>query len=438
LKQTLEMLLSPRLFQMLNVLSLPYIDLVAQISKESEENPVLEVQRQDEYVEFMRYLCSDKKIKKEIDFAELPGLENLGNVKKTLEEYLLEQLELEDLDERDFKVAKIIIENIDDFGYVINYPRLRDKIMAKFSISRPTVDKILKIVQTFEPDGVGACDLKECLLIQLAEHNFENKALQEIMGQAIEKHLEDLASENFDRVAQSLKISVAGVRQIAGFIKNNLHPNPASSFSDEIKHVIPSFAIEESANGFKLINLETNYGPKISVSKQYLKMLDDPKADQKTKEFIKEKLKNAKNLIEDYAKRSETLEKIARKIVGVQEKFLKQGITWLIPLHQKSLADEFGLHPSTISRTVSAKYIQTPQGLFPLKFLCPRGPKGLTVPRTKALLLQIIDEENKKEPLSDSQLTEKMKGYGAKIDRRTVAYYRKELNIPIAENRLNK
>jgi len=117
---------------------------------------------------------------------------------------------------------------------------------------------------------------------------------------------------------------------------------------------------------------------------------------------------------------------------------LTRGITWLRPLAQKDLADEFGLHPSTISRTVTQKYIQTPQGLFPLKFLCPRGPKGLTVARIKAMLVDIVKKENKGSPLNDSQITKIMKEQGAKIDRRTVAYYRKELKIPTASERIAK
>jgi RNA polymerase sigma-54 factor len=439
LKQTLELLLSPRMLQMLKILSIPYMELVEHIVKEAEENPTLEVERQDEYIEYIRYLASNKNTKKETDFSELPGLENLGNVEKTLEEHLLEQLELEDLEELHSNVAKMIIENIDDFGYVINYPRLREKIMKKHSISRPTVDKILKIVQTFEPEGVGARDLKECLQIQIREHNFENDALQNILTRAVDKHLEDISEERFDIVAKALGINQTGVTEIANFIKINLHPNPAAAFGGEKRHVIPSFAVEEGEEGekrYKVINLETRYGPKINISNQYLKMFDDPKTDAKTKEYLKEKLKNAKLLLEAFSKRSETMEKIVRKIVETQEQFLKQGVTWLSPLAQKDLANEFGVHPSTISRSIAEKYIQTPQGLYPLRILCPRGPRGMTVARTKAILAEIISNEDTKNPYSDSQLTEEMNKTGSKIDRRTVAYYRKELKIPAATERI--
>jgi RNA polymerase sigma-54 factor len=437
-KQTLELLLAPRMLQMLKVLSLPYPELVENITKQAEENPVLEVERQDHYVEFIRYLTSDKKIRKEADFSEMPGLENIGNVEKDLESHLLEQLDLEDLEPGQYEMAKMIIQNIDDFGYVINYPRLRDKLMAQFSVSRPTVDKVLKIVQTFEPEGVGARDLKECLLIQVREFNFENEALQKILKQVVEKHLEDIGKKDFAKVSQALGIPETGVAEVANFLKINLNPNPGSSFGGETRHVIPSFAVERTDKGFKLVNLETKYGPVINLSARYLKMFEDPKTDAKTKEFLKEKIKIAKNLIEDFSKRSETLEKIARRITGTQADFLEKGVTWLCPLTQKSLADEFGLHPSTISRTVTQKYIQTPQGLFPLKFMCPRGTRGFTAIRLKAMLAEIIEAEDKQKPLSDSQLTAALKERGAKIDRRTVAYYRKELKIPAASERTKK
>jgi RNA polymerase sigma-54 factor len=435
LKQTLELLLSPRMLQMLKVLSLPYAELVENISQEAEENVMLEVERKDEYVEFIKYLTSDKKIKKEADFSELPGLENLGNVEKSLEEYLLEQLDLEDLDPPEYDIAKIIIENIDDLGYVINYPRLREKIMQQFSLSRPTVDKVLKVIQGFDPEGVGSRDLKECLLIQIRQYNFENPALQQVLTKAVENHLEDLSKQDFNKVSCALGIPESGVAEVANFIKNNLNPNPGASFGAAAKHVIPSFAVEKTDKGFKLVSLEQRYGPKINLSTNYLKMLDDPKTDEKTKEFLKEKLKSAKNLIEAFFKRSETLEKIVRKIIETQEEFLNKGILWLRPLTQISLAQEFGLHPSTISRTVTEKYIQTPQGLFPLKFLCPRGPRGLTVVKTKALLNEIIKNEDKSKPLADAQIAVTMGRYGAKIDRRTVAYYRKQLGIAPSKER---
>lgn len=436
--QTLNLLLAPRMLQMLKVLSLPYLEMIDQVCREAEENPVLEVERRDEYVEFLRYITSDKKIRKEADFEELPGLENFGRVEQTLEAYLLEQLELADIDETYREIGKELIGNLDDQGYLLAYPALREKIMEKYKFSRPTVDKVLKIVQGFEPEGVGARDLKECLLLQVEAYNFESDELQALLSKAIEKNLDDIGQGNHKKVAAALGVAESGVQEIADFIKNNLNPYPGASFGGAARQVIPSFAVEPAAKGYTVINLEAKYGPIIRLSPDYLRMLEDPKTDAKTKEFLREKVKRAKELLEDFSKRSETLEKIVRKIIGTQQEFLEKGLIWLIPLSQKSLADEFGLHPSTISRAVAEKYIQTPQGLYPLKLLCPRGPKGLTAARIKALIVEIIKGEDKHDPLTDEKITESLVGRGADLDRRTVAYYRGELKLPAASERIKK
>lgn len=438
IKQTLDLLLAPRLLQMLKVLSLPYLEMVDQICTEAEENPVFEVERRDEYVEFLRYLTSDRKIKKEADFEELPGLENFGRVEKTLEEHLFEQLEFEDIDETYKEIGKEIIGNIDDQGYLLAYPELRERIMAKFKLSRPTVDKVLKIIQSFEPDGVGARDLKECLLIQIEGYNFESDELQAVLKRAIKDHLTAISAGDHAQVAAALGLPENGVREIADFIKKNLNPYPGADYGGQARQVIPSFAVEKGDKGYFMINLETRYGPVIRLSADYLKMMEDPKTDAKTVEFLKEKVKRAKELLEDFSKRSETLEKIVRKIIDSQRDFLDRGVTWLAPLPQKRLADEFGLHPSTISRAVAEKYIQTPQGLYPLKFLCPRGPKGMTAARTKALIAEIIRGEDQSAPLTDEQITERLRQSGSRIERRTVAYYRGELKLPTATERAKR
>jgi len=435
LKQTLELLLSPRLLQMLNILHLPYCDLVAQIDKEAEENVMLEVERHDELIEFLNYLTSDKKIRKEADFSEMPGLENVRREEKSLPEHLLDQLELEELEPQHNEIAKDIIGGIDPQGYLLDYPRLREEIMKKHDVSRPTVDKILKIVQGFEPEGIGARDLKECLLIQIKAYDFENEELESLLEKAVKGHLEDIEQQNFKKMADALGIPESGAKEVANYIKNNLNPYPGANFGGATRQVIPSFAVEKGDKGYTVVSLETRYGPTLNISKQYLKMMEDPKTDEKTKEFLREKFKKAKELIEDFSKRSETLAKIVRRIVDSQGDFLVKGKSWLRPLTQKSLADEFGLHPSTISRAVAEKYVQTPQGLFPLKFLCPRGPKGLTAARLKAMLAETIDREDKNNPLTDEQLTSILKERGAAIDRRTVAYYRKELKIKTAMER---
>jgi RNA polymerase sigma-54 factor len=247
--------------------------------------------------------------------------------------------------------------------------------------------------------------------------------------------LGDLEKKDYAKISGALGIPESGVKEIADFIKNNLNPYPGAAFGGTACHIIPSFAVEETNNGYKFVNLENKYGPIINLSVHYLKMLEDPKTDAKTKEFLKEKVKRARDLIEDYKKRGETLEKIARKIIEGQKEFLSKGPIWLVPLSQKSLAEEFGLHASTISRTVASKFVQTPQGLFPLKYLCPRGPKGVTTARLKVMIKEIIDNENRAEALTDEQITKLINDRGIAIDRRTTAHYRKGLDIGTALDR---
>ena len=417
------------------MLNLSYPDFVEKVALTAEENVMLDVERRDEYVEFIRYLSSDRKIRREADFESMPGLENITAESKTLEGFLFEQLELEKLDENYYKIIKILIENLDDFGFLPNYSEIRDKIIQELKLSRPTVDKALKLLQRFEPEGVGARDLKECLLIQVEEHNFDNDLLKKVIQLAISHHLEEIGRGDFAAISKALAIPENGVVEIAAFIKKNLNGNPASAFGKDAQKVIPSFSVEKTDKGYQLVNLETRYGPNLSLSKQYLAMLDDPKTDQKTREFLRLKFMEAKSLIEDITRRSETLERIARKIVETQKDFLDRGGIWLIPLPQVRLADEFGLHPSTISRAVSQKFIQTPQGLLPLKVLCPRGPKGVTIPRMKAMLLEIVKNEDHAHPMSDMEICRRMNDGGAAISRRTVAFYRKELNLPSFESR---
>jgi len=435
LSQSLDLYLAPRVIQMLKILNLPYLELVHEIVKESEDNVMLEVERQDEYVAMLQYLTSDKKIKNETDFSELPGLKNFARVDKNLEDFLLEQVENSELEDKNALIAKELIANIDDHGYLVGYPLLRDKIMQDFDVSRPTVDKVLKVIQQFEPEGVAARDLKECLLIQVAAYDFDHEQLRHILQQFIENHLTDLEQAQYQKIATALGLDEKGVKEIANFIHNNLNPYPGANFGGESRMVIPSFAIDQTAKGFVVTNLEKRYGPSITISRTYQKMLEDPKTDAKTKNFLKERLKRAKELLEDFQKRGETLEKIVRKIIDSQQAFLKQGLIWLQPLTQKSLADEFGLHPSTISRAVAEKYIQTPQGLFPLKLLCPRGPKGATVAKTKSLIVELIKNEAGHDPLTDEQLTLQLQERGIQITRRTVAFYRQELKLGPAGDR---
>lgn len=434
LAQELQLQLSPRMLQTLKILHLNYHELVDRISQEAEENVTLEVERKDTLLEYVRYLTSGRSTSGERDFQELEEMQ-IAAPKKSLHEYLHEQLALEALPKKQAEIGASLIEAMDDRGYINEYQLRKDEINHKLKVSGPTIDKVLKIVQTFEPDGVGARTVKECLLIQVREHEFQNEALEEVITRAIREHLEDLGAKRYDKVASKLDIPREGVDQIAQFIRTNLNPNPGAAFQKDAPPVIPSFELVEESGKFEIINLEKRYGPLLRLSPQYIKMLEDPGTDAKTREFLKEKITKAKTLMEDLERRYETMEKVTAIISETQQPFFERGPIWLKPLLQQEIAEQVGVHPSTISRTVSQKFLQAKSSVFPVKFLCPRRSKGASPPRIQGLIQQIVDREETNGKLSDHQITELLHKEGITIKRRTVAAYRKRLQIPSSYNR---
>jgi len=425
IEQALQLHLSPRVIAMLRIFQLSYTDLVAEVEKAAEENPMVEIDRPDVLAEYLRYLGSDRKLRKQVDFTEYPGMETIKDVSRDLTSHLMEQLKLEDLDETSYKIGELLIGRLESSGYMKDYEKVKAEIVDWFKVKDSQVDEILKIVQAFEPEGVGARDLKECLLIQIKEYNFENIELEELLEQIVSKHLEELGQKNYKAIAQLLKISEDGAAEAANFIRSNLNPNPAASFAEEAKHVVPSFIMEDD----KLINLEEKYGPKIKISVEYERMLKNKTTDAETVKYLKEKYEKAKELIENMERRGETLLKIMNIITDKQKRFLEKGAVLLEPLMQKDLAEMLGVHPSTISRAIAEKYIQTARGLFPVKYLCPRELSGFTHARIKAMILDLTANEDKRHPLTDDDLRDRLQKEGVKIERRTIATYRKEIGI---------
>jgi len=436
--QTLQLHLSPRLLNMLRVLNLPYVEMVAEIEQASEENPFVEIEKHDSLTEYIRYLDSGKKARKDVDFKEYPGLENIKNSKKNLKDFLLEQLSLVEIEENLIEIIKAIIDEIDENGYIKNYDDVKKSIIEEQQASEADIDKALELVQTFEPEGVGARNIKECLLIQIREFGFENEKLRTVIESAVQNHLEAMAKNDLKKVAEALAIGEDGVHYIMDFIKKNLNPHPTSNFSHEEQHVIPSFSVEIKEGQLKAVNLEEAYGPKVVISKEYKKMLQDPKTDAETVKFLKEKLEKAKGLLEDLKKRGDTSQAIMDIVIKIQRGFFEKGAAYLFPLEQKYLAEELGLHPSTISRAVANKYVQTEKGLIPLKFLCQREFKGTSPAAIKTKILEMINKEDKNDPLNDETIKDALIREGIKIERRTVSAYRKQLGLDSSENRINK
>jgi RNA polymerase sigma-54 factor len=427
LSQQLKLMLNPRMLQLLKTLHLPYQDLLESINKEAAENPALEISRQDELLNYARTLSrgGERSLAGYDDSRPDKELKARG---PTLREHLLQQARLENFDEADLRVAELLIDAIDERGYITDYKAVREQIVAAGGATKNHVEQVLGVIQTFEPDGVGARSLKECLLIQIREYNFENAALQQVISDAVKYHLDDLAKKDFAAVAEDLDIELDGAKFIADFIEKNLNPLPGNAFkSDEqTQTIIPSFIIKRAdGGGFTVLNLEADKGPRLNINNQYLQMLDDPATDAKTKEYLRGRLAAAKIFIENIEKRYQTIQNIVDIIVQTQTDFLANGYYWLKPLQQDTLAQNVGVHPSTISRAVSTKYAETPQGLYPLKYLCPRNFKGYTAMQIKGMLLKIIREQPQ---LSDQKIADLLRERrGIPIKRRTIAKYRTDL-----------
>ena len=434
----LEITLSPRQIQMLKTLQLTYQELLENMREESESNVFLEIEKEDRLIEYLRALGPNKKTRGKIDSEEFPGMDNLKETRETLEESLKQQASLEELSSPLDGILNQLIENVDDNGYLIAYDKLKTELIQKFKVNEATIDEMLEVLQSFDPDGVGARTLKECLMLQVNNYQFDNPALEQVVLKCIDEHLEELADQAFVKISESMGITEEGVRHIALFVKENLTPYPGARFGEATGEVIPSFSLDESNEGVKITNLEETYGPKVGISNQYLKMLEDPKTDAPTIDFLRDKLRSAKDTIENYQNRQNMINKMIKLIVAEQEVFVSKGKAWLKPLLQKELAEQLGVHPSTVSRALSGKFVQTPQGLFPIKFLCARGHSGHSSHHLKARLVALVAAEDKSNPLTDEQISDIFSTENIGLGRRTVASYRQHLGIGNVKERTRK
>jgi RNA polymerase sigma-54 factor len=436
ISQTIELLLSPRMIQMLKMLNMSYMDMVEEINQKSEENVMLEIEKHDRLFEYIKTISTERIPKKDISGEELPGVEALAETSDNLFDHLIKQLDLLDVDEKERSIAESLIGELDEKGYLSNYKETKKEIVGHLNVNGADVDAALEIVQSLEPEGVGARDLKECLLIQIREYNFESPELEGLLIKAVSDHLDGLANKEYGPIARALKINEDGVAKIAEYIKNNLTPTPGHKYADKSPCIIPSFFIKKENDKYAAVNLERTYGPVLKISPQYQKMLNDPKTDKESIEFLKKKLSDAKDFLDTIEKRHSTIEKIIKRIVSTQEKFFEKGELEMSPLMQKDIANELGLHPSTISRAISNKYVQTPKGVFSLKFLCPREVKGITSDRIESLIKETIKTEKSSTPMTDEQVAKKLSENGINIKRRTVSAYRQKLGLGTVKERV--
>lgn len=409
----------------------PSLDSVGQVKEEApteQANDPLEYEKDwDNYIQDNLSLGSSAD-----NYTERPSIEATYKKEPTLADHLMWQLNLSVDTELDKFIGSSIIGNIQSDGYCIAE---LGEIAAISQTSEEAVLRVLKVIQTFEPNGVGARTLQECLLAQ-AKSLPERHPLMEAL---IENYLERLNERYYQKIASELKVKIDEIIEAVKNIKT-LDPKPGLQFSSEgIDYVVPDLVVVKRDEGYDVVLSEDGL-PNVKISPYYHHLLKNT-SEAKTKEYLKKKHQAAEFLIKSIDKRRETIYKVGKSIVKLQIEFLDHGLSHLKPMVLKDVARDIEMHESTVSRITTNKYIDTPQGIFELKFFFHSGIKSfmggndMSSVRVKNMIQEIISSEDPLKPLTDDEMVEALVKRNAKIARRTVTKYRKELSILPASKR---
>ncbi|MCL2330272.1 MAG: RNA polymerase factor sigma-54 [Phycisphaerae bacterium] len=470
-----EQRLTPQLIQSMNILQLPLLALEAKIREEMERNPALEETEQDvapreehdapfesadivpspENRELVEGFTRLDRMSREYGIddsdqtfgrprhadgerdAKMDAMANTASRPESLNEFLLQQWAFVGVDEKTRKAGELIINFIEDDGYLrTSLAEIATQHAPPFTVTQ--IEDALSWVQTLEPAGVGARDLKECLLIQLDMLDHEEVELERTL---VENHLVDIEKNRYPLIAKATGRSIDDIKQAVHNLAR-LHPHPGLLVGDrEVPRVAPDVLVEyaEDGDGYT-VRLARGNSPRLRISDTYRKMLQDCRHNKDAREFIRKNLESAGALIDAIAYRRNRLLEVAQEVVQRQRDFLDVGPTGLKVLRMSELAEKLGCDPSTISRTVADKYMQTPRGIYPLRYFFTGGTESTDGESTswdsvKARVQAIVDGEDKKNPMSDEAIAAKLVAEGIDVSRRTIAKYRQQLHIPPARQR---
>ena len=361
-----------------------------------------------------------------------PSFENLLTRKGTLIDHLLWQLHMGQYSEMDVRVGEVIIGNVDDYGYLrASLP----EIAAASSATEEDVQDVLDCIQEFDPPGVAARDLRECLLIQARNLGMKGSVVENILIH----HLGDLEKRNYKQIVRSLKVDMNQVL-VASKIISGFDPRPGSSFStDDVHYISPDIFVHKVGDDY-IVMLNEEGLPNLKVSSQYADVRGNGTIDSQAEHYINDKMRSAVWLIKSIQQRQRTIYKVAKSIIRFQREYFDRGIEYLRPLVLRDIAEDIGMHESTISRVTTNKYMQTPQGLFELKYFFNSGlstSEGdfVASESVKNRIKEIIEKENPKKPLSDQKIAELLTSQTVNIARRTVTKYREMLNLGSSSER---
>ncbi|MDR1054961.1 MAG: RNA polymerase factor sigma-54 [Prevotellaceae bacterium] len=476
LQQKLLQKLSPLQIQMIKLLELPTMQLEQRIKKELEENPVLEETANEEDLPKQETDNSEDIGAGDNEFSsedymgdndEIPSYKlkinnhsaddkreySVVSYGPSFQQMLDEQLGFRYLNDCEHELGLFIIGSIDDDGYLRrDLESIADDIAFKLNIetTKEELEQILEVIQGFDPPGVGARNLQECLLLQIKTRNRDLESVQ-IAEDILNQCFDEFTKKHYDKITARLGISEDMLRDAINEILK-LNPKPGGGFNDgfieQVQQIIPDFILEIK-DGELQLNLTSYNIPELKVNREYSQILDNyankqrdvSQQERDAVTFVKQKVDSAKWFIDAIKQRQNTLLMTMNAIVNFQrEYFLTGDETKLRPMILKDIADITGLDISTISRVVNSKYIQTYFGIFPLKFFFSEGMvtdsgEEVSTREIKKILSECVNKENKHKPLTDEQLMEVLNEKGYPIARRTIAKYREQLNIPVARLR---
>ncbi|MGH9657870.1 MAG: RNA polymerase factor sigma-54 [Bryobacteraceae bacterium] len=367
------------------------------------------------------------------EVSDKPTFETFLSAPVTLYDHLRSQLNITGLADEPRAAAEAIIGNLDEDGY-LTAPL--EEISDAEAIPVDELAAALKVVQTFDPAGVGARDLRECLLLQIESRNGSGG----VAWQIVADHLKLVETRDYKELAKALGRPMEHIEIAVGVIRH-LNPQPGVRFSGAGARVIePDVYIFKEGDDY-IIQMNDQDVPDLRLNTEYLRMLDrENGATKEVRNYVKERCTSAAQFIKNIQQRKQTIQKVCRTIVHRQGDFLVRGIDELKPMMIKEVAEEIGVHPSTVSRAVAGKYAHTPQGVFELRYFfseAVQGPSGAAIPLLilKRKVKKMIDEENKAHPLTDDQITTLLGTQGIQVTRRTVAKYREDMKIPSTHQR---
>ena len=475
LQQKLQQKLSPAQIQVIKMLEVPTLELEERIRQEIEENPALEegAESDNDSDEFDEFGNEDGGNNDDFDIDDYVADDDIPDYKlkanntskddkhedipfsvgMTFHENLIDQLGLLQLSEHQHMLAEYVIGNIDDEGYLRRTPEsMVDDIVFQAGI-QTTDDEMIKVVELvrkFDPAGVGATTLQECLLLQLDRKNQTKET--KLAAKVISEYFEEFSKKHYDKITKSLNIDDEQLKKIINEIVH-LNPKPGNAWGGNVLEksmatIVPDFILENDENQLT-VHLNNSNIPELRVNNTYNEMFQDYASNKKnqTREmkdavmFVKQKIDAARWFIDAIKQRQQTLLTTMMAIVQFQKEFFIEGDdTYLRPMILKDIADRTGFDISTISRVSNSKYIQTEFGIFPVKYFFSESMTNdsgeeVSTREIKKILQDCIDNEDKRKPLNDDALADVLKEKGYLIARRTVAKYREQLNIPVARLR---